>query len=233
MIQGKKVLAVIPARGGSKGVPRKNIRKVAGRPLIAYTIEVALNSSYLDKIIVSSEDEEILSVAKECGAEILVRPAELAQDDTPGIEPVLHAIDVCAGYDYVVLLQPTSPLRTAQDIEAAIDQCMAHKAPSCVSVCESQETPHWMYAFGPDMKLTPLMPGYTRTRRQDLPPAYLLNGAVYVAEIEWLVLKKDFLSKDTVAYVMPVDRSLDIDTENDLQSLHKSLKKDKNASPPS
>ncbi|MFA6224292.1 MAG: acylneuraminate cytidylyltransferase family protein [Desulfomonilaceae bacterium] len=229
MIQNNKFLAVIPARGGSKGVPRKNIREIAGKPLIAYTIEAARYSRYLDKIIVSSEDEEILNVAKEWGAEILVRPAELAQDDTPGIEPVLHAIGVFSGYDYVVLLQPTSPLRTTNDIEATIDQCLSHQAPSCVSVCESQETPYWMFTFGPDMKLTPFMPGYTRTRRQDLPPAYLLNGAVYVAEIEWLVLKKDFLANDTVAYVMPVDRSLDIDTENDLQSFHKCLKKDKDA----
>ena len=210
-------------------MPRKNIRKVAGKPLIAYTIEVALNSRYLDKIIVSSEDEEILSVAKELGAEVLVRPSQLAQDNTPGIEPVLHAVSVCTGYDYVVLLQPTSPLRTTQDIEAAIDQCMSHKTPSCVSVCESQETPHWMYTFGPDMKLAPLMPGYTRTRRQDLPPAYLLNGAVYVAEIEWLVLSRSFISEQTVAYVMPVDRSLDIDTENDLQLFEMSLGKRKNA----
>jgi N-acylneuraminate cytidylyltransferase len=223
VIQGKKVLAVIPARGGSKGVPRKNIRKVAGKPLIAYTIEAALYSRYLDKIVVSSEDDEILSVAKEWGAEILVRPAELAQDDTPGTEPVLHAIDACPGYDYAVLLQPTSPLRTTQDIDAVIDRCIALKALACVSVCEVQENPCWMFTLDNSMKMARLVPGQLPTRRQDLQTVYLLNGAVYVAEIEWLVLGRSFISEQTVAYVMPVDRSLDIDTENDLQLFQRSL----------
>lgn len=219
MIQDKKVLGVIPARGGSKGVPRKNIRKVAGKPLIAYTIEVALHSRYLDKIIVSSEDAEILEVAKEWGSEFLVRPAEFAQDDTPSIDPVLHTIENYPGYDYVVVLQPTSPLRTTQDIDTAINHCLLLKAPSCVSVCESQETPYWMFTLGPDMKLAPLIPAQLPSRRQYLPQAYLLNGAVYVAEIEWLVLKRDFISDQTVAYVMPIERSLDIDTQIDLDVL--------------
>lgn len=117
-----KILAIIPARGGSKGVPRKNIRDLAGKPLIAWTIEEAKKSKYITRLILSSEDEEIIEAAKKYGCEVpFVRPIELAQDNTPGIEPVLHAIEKCPGYDYVLLLQPTSPLRTVEDIDGCIE----------------------------------------------------------------------------------------------------------------
>jgi CMP-N,N'-diacetyllegionaminic acid synthase len=225
LIEGNKVLAVIPARGGSKGIPRKNIRQVTGKPLIAYTIEAAFRSRYLDKIVVSSEDQEILGVARECGAEPLVRPAELAEDDTAGIEPVLHAIEACSGYDYVVLLQPTSPLRISEDIDEAIQVCLRLEAPACVSVCEASQSPFWMYSVNENMQLSPVIPGKAPSRRQDLKTVYLINGAVYVAEIEWLALRRDFISGETVAYVMPLDRSLDIDAEKDLQLFEKSLNK--------
>ncbi len=114
MIAGKTVLAIIPARGGSKGVPRKNIRLLAGKPLIVWTIDEAKKSKYIDRFILSSEDDEIIKIAREYGCEVpFKRPIELAQDDTPGIEPVIHAINTLEDkYDYVVLLQPTSPLRT-------------------------------------------------------------------------------------------------------------------------
>nr|HPK54819.1 acylneuraminate cytidylyltransferase family protein [Smithellaceae bacterium] len=117
MIQGKTVLAIIPARGGSKGIPRKNITNLAGKPLIAWTIEEAKKSKYIDRLILSSEDNEIIQVAKEWGCEVpFIRPRELAEDDTLGIEPVLHALNtIKKKYDYVVLLQPTSPLRSVDD----------------------------------------------------------------------------------------------------------------------
>lgn len=122
MINGKKVLAIIPARGGSKGIPKKNIKPLNGKPLIAWTIEEAKKSVYIDKLIVSTDCEEILEVAKEFGAEVpFKRPAELAQDDTPSVELILHAIDYLSGYDYITLLQPTSPLRVVKDI----DQCIS------------------------------------------------------------------------------------------------------------
>ncbi|MEH2097772.1 acylneuraminate cytidylyltransferase family protein, partial [Nostoc sp.] len=121
MIHGKKVLAIIPARGGSKAVPRKNIREIGGKPLIAWTIEEAKKSQYIDRLILSSEDDEIISIAQKWGCEIAFkRPVELAQDDTPGIAPVLHALNQLPIYDYVVLLQPTSPLRQVIDIDGCI-----------------------------------------------------------------------------------------------------------------
>lgn len=114
-------LAIIPARGGSKGVPRKNIRNLAGKPLIAWTIEEAKKSKYINRVILSSDDNEIIEIAKNYNCEVpFVRPKNIAEDNTPGIDPVLHAIKQCPGYDYVVLLQPTSPLRTVEDIDGCI-----------------------------------------------------------------------------------------------------------------
>lgn len=219
MIDGKRVLAVIPARGGSKGVTRKNIRMVAGRPLIAWTIDAAKRSRLLDRIVLSSEDREIIGVAEQWGCEApFVRPAELARDETPGIEPVLHAIAALPEqYDYVVLLQPTSPLRTAEDIDRCLERCLSRKAPACVSVTEPDKSPYWMYTLDGDGLLHPLLNvDAERRRRQDLPKVYALNGAVYAADRQWLLRTRSFVTAETAAYEMPKDRSLDIDTEIDL-----------------
>ncbi|WP_246605607.1 acylneuraminate cytidylyltransferase family protein [Sphaerospermopsis torques-reginae] len=218
MIQGKTVLAIIPARGGSKGVTRKNIRPVGQKPLIAWTIEAAKQSHYLDRLILSSEDEEIIKVAKEWGCEVpFQRPMELAEDDTPGIAPVLHALEVLPGYDYVVLLQPTSPLRQVNDIDGCIKKCIAAQASGCVSVTEVTENPYWMYTITENGLMEQLIKiDQSFLRRQDLPRVYKLNGAVYVAQCDWLKESKSFLSHDTLAYVMPLHRSLDIDSELDL-----------------
>jgi CMP-N,N'-diacetyllegionaminic acid synthase len=119
MINGKTILGIIPARGGSKGIPRKNLIIFGGKPLMAWTIEAGLQSHYIDRLILSSEDEEIIAVAREWGCEVpFIRPAELSRDDTPGIEPVIHAIKTLkTSYDYIILLQPTSPLRSAVPTE--------------------------------------------------------------------------------------------------------------------
>ena len=131
MYEGKKFLAVIPARGGSKGVPRKNIKMLAGKPLIAWTIDEAKKSKFIDTCIVSTEDEEIKKVAENCGGCVpFLRPAELAQDSTPGIEVILHAMEKFPDYDYIVLLQPTSPLRLVEDIDGAIEFCIKQKSNS-------------------------------------------------------------------------------------------------------
>ena len=214
------MLGVIPARGGSKGVPGKNIRLVAGKPLIAWTIEAAQSSKSLDHVVLTSDDREIIDVAKKynCNAPF-VRDSHLAIDTTPTVDVVLDALDRCPGYEWVVLLQPTSPLRTAQDIDQAVEQCIALNAPSCVSVCLAQESPYWMFTLNQDQNLAPLLPNVAVTRRQDLPPVYSLNGAIYVAKSEWLRQKRTFLTPDTVAYEMPVERSLDIDTETDFFQL--------------
>ncbi len=222
MIDGKSVLAIIPARGGSKGVPRKNIREAGGKPLIAWTIEEAKKSKYIDRLILSSDDAEIIQVAQSWGCEApFVRPAELAQDDTPGIDPVLHAMEILPEYEIVVLLQTTSPLRSVADIDACIEQCMTNQANACVSLTQAEQSPYWMYTVGTGGEMQPLIPtSQVFARRQDLPQAYILNGAVYVARRDWLRQSKTFLTGETLGFVMPPERSLDIDTELDLQILN-------------
>lgn len=218
MINNHTILGIIPARGGSKGVPRKNIRNIAGKPLISWTIEEAKKSKYIDRLILSSEDEEIISVAKTWGCEVpFIRPLELARDDTPGIEPVLHALKMCSGYDYVVLLQPTSPLRSNIDIDKCIELCIENNANSSVSVNEPDKSPYWMYNLDADGRMHQLIDTeLSYTRRQELPKTYVLNGAVYVARAKWLLENKTFITEKTIAYIMPKERSLDIDTELDI-----------------
>jgi N-acylneuraminate cytidylyltransferase len=219
MINGKKVLGVIPARGGSKGVPRKNIRIVGDKPLIAWTIEEAKKSRYLDRLIVSSEDAEIIRMSEQWGCEApFERPAALATDNISGVDPVLHSLQELPGYDYVVLLQPTSPLRSVEDIDGCIDKCISTNAKSCVSVTEPENNPYWMYLLGAEGKMKPLIETEDLVlRRQDLPKVYALNGAVYVAENEWLMRERSFLAGEPLGYEMPQERSLDIDTELDLK----------------
>jgi len=216
MIAGKKVLALIPARGGSKGVPRKNLREAGGRPLIAWSIVAARASQLVDRVVVSSDDAEILVVAREWGAEApFTRPAELARDDTPSIDVALHALDALPGYDYLALLQPTSPLRTAEHIDGCVRLCEARGVAGAVSVSEPAQSPFWTYFVDGAGAMRALLPS-TAQRRQDLPPVYALNGAVYVARADALRAGRRFVFDDSVAYVMPREASLDIDTEFDL-----------------
>lgn len=219
MINGQKILGIIPARGGSKTIPRKNLKIMAGKPLIAWTIEEAQRSVCIDRLILSSEDEEIIKVAKKWGCETpFIRPVELARDDTPGIEPVIHAITTIEEkYNYIVLLQPTSPLRTVSDIDNCIRYCIQEDAAACVSVCTADKSPYWMHTLDESHRLCPLMQaGHSFDRRQDLPPVYAENGAVYVAKIDYLLRTKNFITDETRAYIMPAERSWDIDTEMDL-----------------
>ena len=222
----ERILAIIPARGGSKGVPRKNIRNLAGKPLIAWTIEEAKKSKLITRLILSTEDEEIIDVAKQFDCEVpFIRPMELAQDETPGIDPVLHAIKQCPGYDYVVLLQPTSPLRTVEDIDGCIQLTIEQNSNFCVSVTEPEYSPYWTYTIE-DGNLSPLIKQDQLTsRRQDLPKTFKLNGAVYVAKISELIQEKTFLNGNTKAFVMPTIRSIDIDTELDIEICESILNK--------
>ena len=217
MINGKSILAIIPARGGSKGIPRKNIKMLAGKPLIAWTIEEAKKSKYIDRLILSSEDDEIISVAKEWGCEVpFKRPIELAQDNTPGVEPVIHAINTLTEkYDYVCLLQPTSPLRKVEHIDGCIEKCINNNAESCVSVSEVDKHPYWMYEIDNEDLLIPLLDGKNVSRRQDLPRGYALNGAVYVSRYNQILEQKKFVTKGTISYVMDKRSSIDIDEQID------------------
>lgn len=218
MYRNKSVLALIPARGGSKGIPRKNLRIVKGKSLLAHTIDVAKQSQWIDRIVVSSEDQEIIVAARRAGADVpFVRPHALAQDETPGVEPVVHALKHLPHYDYVILLQVTSPLRTVHDIDGSIERCILQRAPACVSVTKANCHPHWMFSMNEAQQLKPLLTATMPTRRQDLPETFILNGAIYVAETDWFLVHKSFLSAATIAYVMPEERSLDIDTEMDFK----------------
>lgn len=214
-----RVLALIPARGGSKGVPGKNICALAGKPLIAWTIEAAQQAVCVDRVVVSSDDAAIVAVARQWGAEVpFVRPPELARDDTPGIDVVLHALACLPDVEWLVLLQPTSPLRTAHDIDAAVARCWEAGAPACVSVTEAPTPPWWLFRLTADGRLQSFLPDRQRPqRRQDAPTLYALNGAVYVARTDWLRRTRSFLTAETVAYAMPAERSVDIDTPLDLE----------------
>lgn len=219
MINGKSVLAIIPARGGSKGLSGKNILELGGKPLVAWTIEVGKQSQYIDRLILSSEDAEIIRVAEDWGCEVpFVRPAKLAQDETPGIAPVLHALETLnEKYDYVILLQPTSPFRTAMDIDGCLELCCVNDSPSCVSVAETSENPYWMFSMAQDKKIEPLIRIKDEVhQRQLLPESFILNGAIYISKTEYIAMEKSFVTKDTLAFIMDRDHSVDIDSEKDL-----------------
>lgn len=211
------LLAIIPSRGGSKGVPRKNIKPLAGRPLIGWSIDAANQALCIDRTIVSTEDEEIASVARELGADVpFMRPAKLADDEAPGIAPVLHAIEQLPKFDWVLLMQPTSPLRSAEDIDGIWQFCQELGAPSAVSVCEVGKHPYWIYQRNAAQRLEPFIKGRPDvTRRQDLPLAYELNGALYLAKTDWLLERQDFIGPETLGYIMPPERSVDLDTQQD------------------
>ncbi len=215
-LQSNRVLALITARGGSKGLPRKNVLPAGGKPLIAWTVEAAISAKCVDRVVLSSDDDEIMAAAKAAGCDVpFCRPPYLASDMASSIDVVLHALDQLPRYDYVILLQPTSPLRTAADIDAAFELMLEKSAPSCVSICEADQSPYWMYRLSNDGKLQGLLTTENATRRQDLPPVYILNGAIYIARTEWLRSTKSFLNSATIAYEMPKERSLDIDNADD------------------
>jgi CMP-N,N'-diacetyllegionaminic acid synthase len=226
MFNGKKVIAIIPARGGSKRVPRKNLRQINGKSLLDRTIDTAKQSRFIDRIVVSSEDAEIITAAKKAGADVpFVRPAELAQDTSPGVDPILHAVENLPGYDYLVLLQVTTPLRTVSDIDDCIQFCFEQDAPVCVSVKEVSENPYWMFKIKDDNKLAPVMVEAAPSRSQDLPVITILNGALYVAKTDWFLENKTFLCAETIGFKMSREKSLDIDTEEDWKEYENYLKR--------
>ncbi|MCJ7700001.1 MAG: acylneuraminate cytidylyltransferase family protein [Anaerolineales bacterium] len=218
-----KTLAIIPARGGSKSIPDKNIIEVGGKPLLAWTILAAQNSSNIDRLVVTTDDPKIAEVAEEYGAEVpFLRPTELAQDDTPGITPIIHAVNWLSANqnyksDYVLNLQPTSPLRTGADIDAALMLATEKIADGVVSVIQPKHHPYWTQSINSEGRMVDFFSqGTNITRRQDLPPAYALNGAIYLVETQVLLSLQTWYTDKTYAYLMPPERSLDIDTPWDL-----------------
>lgn len=219
MIDGLRVLALIPARGGSKGIPGKNIVPLGGMPLIEWTIRAARTSSYVDEVILSSDDDRIIEVARELGCAVpFKRSAELATDTSATMDTVIDALNRMPAFDIVVLLQPTSPLRTADDIDGCLRAMQNFGAPAAVSVRPAHDHPYLAFRQSESGRLEHFAcpPVGSSLRRQDLPPAWCLNGAVYAARCDWLRANGSFLSTLTVGFSMPLDRSIDIDTPEDL-----------------
>lgn len=226
MIDGLSVLALVAARGGSKGVPGKNVLLAGGKPLIAWTINAAQGSRYIDRLVLSSDDAAIIEAARCHGCEVpFVRAAALASDSANSIDVVADALARLPAHDIVVLLQPTSPLRSTADIDATLERLLASGAPACVTVRPAMEHPYWTFGLDANARLTPLAqpPAGLPLRRQDLPPAWCLNGAVYAARTEWFLRERTFLGPATVGQPMPADRSLDIDTPADVEQLRSML----------
>lgn len=226
-----EVFAVIPARGGSKRVPRKNIREVAGKPLIVHAIEQANESETIDRAIISTEDDEIKQVAREYGGEVpFTRPTELATDDASSIEVVEHALEwIFTEEDkpeIVVLLQATAPLRSVGDIDGAIRRLQQNEAESVISICEYADPPHWAVTedsdgflssyFEPDMLWRDDIP-----RSQDLRSLKHPNGAVFAADVDAFREQNTFYTDQTLGYEMPVERSVDIDEPFELEIVRK------------
>ncbi|MFW2552962.1 cytidylyltransferase domain-containing protein [Aliarcobacter butzleri] len=220
MYKDKTFLAIIPARGGSKRLPRKNVLDLCGKPLIAHTIEAGLKSNYIDKVIVSSDDKEILEISKEFDAETIKRPDELASDTATTFDAIKHTIDNNIDkYDYIVLLQPTSPLRNEKHIDEAIELLEEKKANAIISVCEMEHSPLWSNTLPNNGS----MKGFLRDeilnkRSQDLEKYYRLNGAIYICRTDKLLEEKTFILKDEIyAYKMSRKFSIDIDEEIDFK----------------
>jgi CMP-N,N'-diacetyllegionaminic acid synthase len=219
-----RVLVLVPARGGSRGLPRKNVREFAGKPLIAWTIEAALAARRVERTVVTTDDPEIAAIAGRFGAEVpFLRPPELAADDTSDLPVYHHALGWLAehdGYrpDAVAWLRPTAPLRTPQDIDAAIEVLERSEADSVRSVCAAEYHPYWMKRLEGN-RLVPLMDGAdeaTYPRRQLLPEVYRLNGAVDAVRCAAVTEDGPLFGGTTAAYLMPRERSIDIDDELDL-----------------
>ncbi len=216
MLGNNRVLGIIPARGGSVGIPNKNIRQLHGKPLIAWTIESGKKSTVIDRLIVSTDSEAIADVSRFYGCDVpFMRPAEFAASDSPGELTVIHALEQLGGFDIVVLLQPTSPLRSSDDIDSAVRLLVETESESCISVTESHPHPNWMKRMVHG-KLRPFLTDAIAPTRQSLEPVYGMNGAVYVAKVKAFLEARGFHTDNIAGYVMPAHRSLDIDTEYDL-----------------
>jgi CMP-N,N'-diacetyllegionaminic acid synthase len=219
----RSIIGLIPARGGSKGIPRKNLKLIAGKPLIAWTIETALQSDNLSRVIVSTEDREIAQIAQSYGAEVpFMRPVELAQDESSSVSVAVHAIQWLQrneGFDqeYLALLQPTSPLRKVSDIDDTIELAYDKSADAATTIVETHAHPYLVRRIAENGILEEFINcDISYPRRQSLPPAYFLNGAVYVNRCSSLLSGKTFYPKKIYGHIMPQERSMQVDSYFDL-----------------
>ncbi|CAA6605012.1 N-acylneuraminate cytidylyltransferase [Rhodospirillaceae bacterium LM-1] len=218
MSSAAPILAVIAARGGSKGLPGKNLLPLGGKPLVAWSVDAARGSKHINRLVISTDDPAIARAAEQAGCEApFLRPAELATDEAPIEAALLHALGALGGnWGAIVLLQATSPFRTSQDIDGSLDLLLAHDAPSVIGVTMSPKPAHWLHSLDGQGRLAPLISGgETASRRQDLPSAYIPNGALYAARLPWFLHSKRFYAEEALGFVMPPERSVDIDTRLD------------------
>ncbi len=217
-----KILGIIPARGGSKGIPGKNIKKLNGKPLIFYTINEAKKSKFLDNIIVSTEDNKIEKVAKKYGIEVVKRPKKLSTDNSTSISVLKHTIinlEKTKKFfpDIIVMLQPTSPLRKSSDIDLAIEKFLKTDCDTIIGVTEVQHPPYWTY-YIENGRLIPIIEGGEKIfRRQDSKKFYQINGAIYIISRNKILKQDSIISKNNFPYIMPPQRSIDIDNEMDFK----------------
>lgn len=217
------ILSVIPARGGSKGLPGKNVRELCGKPLIAYSIDASLNSKMVNNTVVSTDDVSIANVSKEWGAEVVMRPSELAQDSSLVIDAMRHVIHslekIGLSYDFVVLLEPTSPMRAPQDIDDTIDLVISRSADSGATFSETPTPPSRIWKIENSMPKPFIVGSNPFLPRQAHAAGYFLNGMVYVVKVSELMTTKgtSILLGNQVASIVPAVRVVDIDTLEDLQ----------------
>lgn len=221
MFQGKRLLAVIPARCGSKGLPNKNILPLGGKPMLAYSILAAIKAGVFEEIFVSTDSEEYADISRRYGASVpFLRSKELATDTSSSWDCVIEALvkykALGKEFDLVVFLQPTSPLRTAQDILNALQIMMDKNADAVVAVCETEHCPLWSNTLPPDLSMKDFIPTQVlNIPRQSIPKYYRINGAVYIVRAEDIQKSQNIYAGAAFAYVMPRERSIDIDVKCD------------------
>jgi N-acylneuraminate cytidylyltransferase/CMP-N,N'-diacetyllegionaminic acid synthase len=224
MYKKKKILAIIPARGGSVGIPKKNIKLLSGKPLIYWTLNEVKKSNFIDRIIVSTDNQAIANIASQCGAEVpFLRPKALSTSKAKMIDVVLHVLKWLNSrgdlYDLVILLQPTSPLRSSFDLDESVKLFFSRKSiKSVISVCQIDHPVQWMGRLSKNNNMKDFVGRKgVKLNRQDLPVFYRINGAIYLVDIDYLLKNKSFLSRQSYAYVMPRERSVDIDDYFDFE----------------
>lgn len=219
MFRRQSAVGLIPARAGSRGVPGKNMIDVLGRPLIQWTIDAALSCKYLDRVLISTDDPAVRALTASQGLEVLDRPAAISGDTATAAQVIAHALESAITEDLLVYLQPTSPLREANDIDSSLELLATSGVTAVVSVTGVTENPEWMYRMtGSANALEPVLAQSRSARRQDLPETFRLNGAIYCAPASVLRPHGDFFRLPLHGYLMPWSRSIDIDTNDELES---------------
>jgi CMP-N,N'-diacetyllegionaminic acid synthase len=223
-----KILAIIPARAGSKRLPGKNFKKLHGKPLIQWTIESAINSKYISDIVLTSNDETVLNIGGSFESVTCIkRLDDLSDDHTSSSEVALDVLASFSGFDYFIFLQPTSPLRKTHHIDQALESVLEKNVRSCVSLCKSKESPYLMYQLGKKGNINPIIrdENITSLRSQDLPASYILNGAIYINTVSDFISTKEFVHHDSIPFIMDRNSSIDIDTIEDFTLAEEMLSK--------